>query len=158
MFNKKITIIDYDCGNIWSVKNAFKFLGIKTNIIKTCSEILESDCLILPGDGSFKIINNLKKKGIDKSLNFVANEKKIPILGICLGMQLFGTTSEESRNDEGFDWIKGSLKKYRPTTSAVVINISSIKTTLAMYAIKVTTLSVARTKRLSLKGMDYFFR
>ncbi len=54
----------------------------------------------------------LKKKNFDKRLNYLAYEKKIPILGICLGMQLFGTNSEESINDEGLSWIGGSLKKF----------------------------------------------
>ena len=58
----KINILNYDCGNIWSVKNAFKFFNIEANIINNVNSIIESDCLILPGDGSFKIINDIKKK------------------------------------------------------------------------------------------------
>ncbi len=108
----KINILNYDCGNIWSIKNAFKFFNIETNIINTTESIIESDCLILPGDGSFKIINDIKKKKFDEPLNYLAYKKKIPILGICLGMQLFGSNSDESINDKGFSWVKGSLKKF----------------------------------------------
>ena len=110
----KINILDYDCGNIWSVKNIFNFLNLQAEVIKTEKEILNSDCLILPGDGSFKIIDDIKEKKLIESLNYVANEKKIPILGICLGMQLFGTRSEETNySNKGFNWIEGELRKFK---------------------------------------------
>ena len=92
----RINILDYNCGNIWSVKNIFNYLNIKANVINSEKEILNSDCLILPGDGSFKIVEDIKNKGLIEPLNLMAHEKKIPILGICLGMQLFGTKSEET--------------------------------------------------------------
>ena len=95
----KINILDYNCGNIWSVKNAFSFLGFETNIIKTADQVLDSDCLILPGDGSFKIIKDIKNNNLIDSLNHMAKIKKIPVLGICLGMQLFGSTSEETESE-----------------------------------------------------------
>ena len=110
----KINILDYDCGNIWSVKNIFNFLNLQAEVIKTEKEILNSDCLILPGDGSFKIIDDIKEKKLIESLNYVANEKKIPILGICLGMQLFGTRSEETNySNKGLNWIEGELRKFK---------------------------------------------
>ena len=109
----KINILNYDCGNIWSVKNIFNFLNLQAEVIKTEKEILNSDCLILPGDGSFKIIDDIKEKKLIESLNYVANEKKIPILGICLGMQLFGTRSEETNySNKGLNWIEGELRKF----------------------------------------------
>ena len=110
----KINILNYDCGNIWSVKNIFNFLNLQAEVIKTEKEILNSDCLILPGDGSFKIIDDIKEKKLIESLNYVANEKKIPILGICLGMQLFGTRSEETNySNKGLNWIEGELRKFK---------------------------------------------
>ncbi len=110
----KINILNYDCGNIWSVKNIFNFLNIDAKVINSTNEILSSDCIILPGDGSFKIINDIEKKGFKEPLDSMVNEKKIPVLGICLGMQLFGTTSEEtSHSEKGFNWINGKLTKFR---------------------------------------------
>tara|TARA_B100000989_G_C19495096_1_gene451646 strand:- start:432 stop:1049 length:618 start_codon:yes stop_codon:yes gene_type:complete len=110
----KINILNYDCGNIWSVKNIFNFLNIDAKVINSTNEILSSDCIILPGDGSFKIINDIEKKGFKEPLDSMVNEKKIPVLGICLGMQLFGTTSEEtSHSEKGFNWINGKLKKFK---------------------------------------------
>ena len=110
----KINILNYDCGNIWSVKNIFNFLNIDARFINSTNEILSSDCIILPGDGSFKIINDIEKKGFKEPLDSMVNEKKIPVLGICLGMQLFGTTSEEtSYSEKGFNWINGKLTKFK---------------------------------------------
>ena len=64
IFKMKINILDYNCGNIWSVKNAFNFLGYETNIIKSADQVLDSDCLILPGDGSFKIIKDMRNNNL----------------------------------------------------------------------------------------------
>ncbi len=58
----KINILDYNCGNTWSVKNAFKYLNVNAEIIDNEKNLMGSDCLVLPGDGSFKIINEIKKK------------------------------------------------------------------------------------------------
>ncbi len=110
----RINILDYNCGNIWSIKNIFSYLNIEVEIIKTEKEIINSDCLILPGDGSFKIIDDIREKRLVEPLNFVANDKKIPILGICLGMQLFGTKSEETDfSKKGLNWIEGDLTKFK---------------------------------------------
>ena len=110
----KINILDYNCGNIWSVKNIFNYLNIKANVINSESEILNSDCLILPGDGSFKIVDEIRDKGLLDPLNLMVCEKKIPVLGICLGMQLFGTKSEETNfKNNGFNWIEGEIIKFK---------------------------------------------
>lgn len=123
----KINILDYNCGNIWSVKNIFNFLDIKAEVIKTEKEMLNSDCLILPGDGSFKIIDDIKENGLIEPLNFVANEKKIPILGICLGMQLFGTKSEETNfSNKGLNWIEGELTKFKINQKIPHIGFNSL--------------------------------
>ena len=114
MQTMKINILDYNCGNIWSVKNIFNYLNIKANVISSEKEILNSDCLILPGDGSFKIVDEIRNKGLLDSLNLMVCEKKIPVLGICLGMQLFGTKSEETNfENNGFNWIEGELIKFK---------------------------------------------
>ena len=124
----KINILDYNCGNIWSVKNAFSFLGFETNIIKTADQVLDSDCLILPGDGSFKIIKDIKNNNLIDSLNHMAKIKKIPVLGICLGMQLFGSTSEEIESEhKGLSWIEGKLIKFRVKKKIPHIGFNSLK-------------------------------
>ena len=124
----KINILDYNCGNIWSVKNAFNFLGYETNIIKSADQVLDSDCLILPGDGSFKIIKDMRNNNLSDSLNHMAKIKKIPVLGICLGMQLFGSTSEEIESEhKGLNWIEGKLIKFRVEKKIPHIGFNSLK-------------------------------
>ena len=113
MKNPNIIIIDYGIGNTHSVFNAIKYLGYsKIKISDNIQDIHNSDALILPGVGAFEAcINNLKKRGIIPTLNEEVLIKKKPILGICVGMQLLATSSEENGLHNGLDWIKGKVKK-----------------------------------------------
>lgn len=107
-----VTIIDYGLGNIWSVKNAFEFLGSQVEVTSDPKAISNADCLILPGVGSFdKGIKNLYSEGIIDSLNEAVLVKKKPILGICLGMQLLADRSEEGQSIDGLGYISGSVLK-----------------------------------------------
>ena len=110
-----ITIIDYNCGNIFSLIRILEKLNIKYNVSNDPKIISKSDKLILPGVGSFSVgIDNLKKKNIDESIKkFV--EKGNWILGICLGMQLLVSNSEEFGDNDGLDLIKGEVKKLKST-------------------------------------------
>jgi len=110
-----ITIIDYNCGNIFSLIRILEKLNIKYNVSNDPKIISNSDKLILPGVGSFSVgIDNLKKKNIDESIKkFV--EKGNWILGICLGMQLLVSNSEEFGDNDGLDLIKGEVKKLKST-------------------------------------------
>ncbi|MES2284298.1 MAG: imidazole glycerol phosphate synthase subunit HisH [Bacteroidota bacterium] len=113
MTNQKIAIIDYGVGNVHSVINAINYLGYKK--IKVSDEesvINDADVLILPGVGAFdESIKNLRDKNLHHILNEVVLVKKKPILGICVGMQMLATYSEENGIHEGLDWIKGRVKK-----------------------------------------------
>ncbi|MDC0296341.1 imidazole glycerol phosphate synthase subunit HisH [Akkermansiaceae bacterium] len=113
MKNPYITIIDYGIGNTHSVLNALKYLGYsKIKISDNYKDILESDALILPGVGAFEAcFKNLKNRGLIPILNDEVLVKKKPILGICVGMQLLATHSEENGLHNGLDWIKGKVKK-----------------------------------------------
>ncbi len=106
-----ITVIDYGIGNIKSIYNAFNILGIKVKISKDRDVILKSDGLILPGVGAFKTgMDNLLKFNLDKTIyEFIDSNK--PILGICLGMQLFFDSSNEFGKTKGLGVIKGKVKK-----------------------------------------------
>ena len=107
-----ITIVDYGMGNLRSVQKAFERVGVQVKISGTPDEILSADKIVLPGVGHFeKGVNNLKERGLFKVLNEAVLAKKIPIIGICLGMQLMTEFSEEG-NCEGFGWIKGKTKKF----------------------------------------------
>jgi imidazole glycerol-phosphate synthase subunit HisH len=108
---KKIGIIDYDVGNLFSLENALKYL--KFNYVISNDEKILNKCshIILPGVGAFApAIKNLKKKKLDKFIKKIVNEGK-PLLGICLGMQLLFESSNEFGNCKGLGLIKGSVKK-----------------------------------------------
>lgn len=108
-----ISILNYSMGNIRSVQNALNYIGIKSQVIKSAKEIIDSEKLILPGVGSFRLaMENINKRNLLDALNEVALKKKIPVLGICLGMQLMAEESDEDGLTKGLGWIKGSIKKF----------------------------------------------
>ena len=106
-----IAIIDYDAGNIKSVEKALHFLGQETVITKDRETILQADKVILPGVGAFgDAMEKLRSFGLDKVIHEVV-EKNIPLLGICLGLQLLFERSEESKGVEGLGILKGEILK-----------------------------------------------
>jgi len=108
---KNISIIDYDIGNILSVKRSVEILGFKTHVTKEKDKILNSDKIILPGVGAFKNgMNLLKKHNLIEVIREAAENKK-SILGICLGMQLFFDESFEFGQTKGLGLIKGKVEK-----------------------------------------------
>jgi len=119
MNKKKITIIDYGCGNIFSLRRILDKLNLDVEVTNDPEKIINSDKIILPGVGAFKIgIDNLKKYNLDESINFFLNKGNY-LLGICLGMQLLMEKSEEFGNHLGLGLIKGNVvklenKKYYP--------------------------------------------
>ena len=117
-----LSILDIGCGNIGSLQNALDFLNIENKIIKNASEIQEAESLILPGDGSFKILRSIYDKGFFEPLNDHIKKNK-PLLGICLGMQLFANQSEEDTGIEGFGWVPGKVKKIKSTIDNKVPHI-----------------------------------
>jgi len=110
-----ITIIDNEMGNIQSVSNALNQLDIENIASRDPSVLLNSKGLILPGVGAFPMaMDNLERNGLDKLLVELIN-KEIPILGICLGMQLLFEESEEKGLCRGLGVLKGKVKKISKT-------------------------------------------
>ena len=115
----KIAIIDFESGNLKSVFKAVEFASKRANLnsdiqILNSNENLKSfDKIILPGQGSFKqCYNSLTSiDGMLDGLNEAVLNKQKPILGICVGMQLFSNFGEEDGGSKGFGWIKGDVKK-----------------------------------------------
>jgi len=100
-------------GNIKSLENAIDFLGCESCVTNQPEKILHADKIILPGVGAFDIaIRNLKKYKIIEPLTQAVFEKKIQILGICLGMQILATYGEENGLNEGLGWINGTVKRF----------------------------------------------
>lgn len=107
-----IVVVDYGMGNLYSVKNMLKYLGYESMITGNVNEILQANRLILPGVGNFgTAMTIIMESGIQDALNQKVLDEKTPILGICLGMQLFLEYSEEG-NSEGLGWIPGRVEKF----------------------------------------------
>jgi len=108
-----IVIIDFGMGNLGSIKNMLEKIGTKVIISSKSKDIEKADKLILPGVGAFdNAMNNLQKLNLIPILNKKVLEDKIPILGICLGMQLLMEKSEEGKL-KGLRWIKGEVIKFK---------------------------------------------
>lgn len=108
-----IAIIDYNAGNLFSVKNAFDKLGVETIISSDFDVIKNADKLLLPGVGAFEnAMNNLKKLNLDKLIVDEVSSGK-PLLGICLGMQLLFNSSEEFGHHEGLNILEGKVIHFR---------------------------------------------
>lgn len=106
-----VTIIDYDAGNIKSVEKALKTLGQDVVITRDADTILNADKVILPGVGAFgDAMGKLHDYGLVDVIHKVV-EKKIPFLGICLGLQLMFESSEETPGVEGLGLLKGKVVK-----------------------------------------------
>lgn len=109
---EQVAIIDYGMGNINSIRNMLRYLGYDSILTNKTKDIMESNKIILPGVGHFgKAMDNIRRLELEKILGEAVIDRKTPILGICLGMQLLTSYSEEG-DSEGLDWIKGKVKKF----------------------------------------------
>ena len=111
-----VTIVDYNSGNISSVINSFKEVAKdKVNIKVTADlkNIKSSDKVVLPGQGSFKscidALNNIN--GLVDTLNEFAIDNKKPLLGICVGLQMFADVGYEETETKGLGWVSGKVSK-----------------------------------------------
>lgn len=109
-----ITVIDLKISNITSVSRALRRLGIGHLVSDQPRDIAEARQLILPGVGSFaEAVKRLRQSGLDAVLRKAVLEEKKPILGICLGMQLFASYGEEGGGAEGLNFIRGQVLYHR---------------------------------------------
>src|SRR5438046_987546 len=108
-----IAIIDYGMGNIASVFNMFKRIGNReVQLTREAERIEKADKILLPGVGAFDNgMKSLRQSGLIPLLSKRALEDKIPVLGICLGMQLLTRGSEEG-SEKGLGWIAAETKKF----------------------------------------------
>ena len=112
----KVTIVDYNSGNISSVINSFKEVAKEKVNIEVTSDpknIKSSDKVVLPGQGSFKsCVDALNKiNGLRNTLSEFVMTKKKPILGICVGLQMFADIGYEENETKGLGWISGKVSK-----------------------------------------------
>lgn len=110
----KIVIIDYGMGNLRSVQKGFERVGFEASVTRSKREISGAAAIVLPGVGAFKdCMENLGKYGLIEPI-LRSIEKGKPYLGICLGLQILFSESEEFGHREGLDLIKGKVVRFRP--------------------------------------------
>ena len=112
----KVTIVDYNSGNISSVINSFKEVAkdkVHIEVTSDLNKIKSSDKVVLPGQGSFKsCVDALKNiNGLFDTLNEFAIVNKKPLLGICVGLQMFADIGYEETETKGLGWISGKVSK-----------------------------------------------
>ncbi len=111
-----IALVDYDAGNVRSVEKAIEHLGGQAKLTRDVEEIRKADHVIVPGVGAFEdAMKRLDRYGLVEPLREIAGSG-CPIMGICLGLQLFFERSDESENDvEGLSLLPGELKRFPET-------------------------------------------
>ena len=111
MLSKKITIIDYGCGNILNLARAIKFVGYEVDVTHDKNKIINSSYVILPGVGAFgNAMKQIEKYNLHNTILEYAKSNK-PLLGICLGMQILLTVSYEFGVHKGLGLIEGKVIK-----------------------------------------------
>jgi glutamine amidotransferase len=113
---KRVGIVDYQMGNLFSVRHACSAVGLQPEIINDADSLREYDALILPGVGAFgAAMANLDNLGLSRAIHeFIATGR--PFLGICLGLQLLLSSSEEFGSHRGLDIIPGTVIRFPQTT------------------------------------------
>ena len=110
-----ITIIDYGVGNINAFVNVYKRLNLPVKVAKTAADLENAQKLILPGVGHFDYaMKKLNESGMRTTLDHLVLQQKIPVMGICVGMQMMANYSDEGTM-EGLKWIDASVKKFDET-------------------------------------------
>ena len=111
-----IAIINYGLGNVGSIHNMLNFLGVESKIIDSPSQLKDADKIILPGVGSFdRAIQQFNSSGMRELVEQLVVEVGIPILGVCVGMQMLANSSEEGKLP-GLGWVDGNVKKFNVTS------------------------------------------
>jgi glutamine amidotransferase len=106
-----ITIVDYGLGNIGSVRNAFAYLGMETEVSRDPERVAEAKKLVFPGVGAFAdAIHMMRRYGLDEAVR-AAVRRETPLLGICLGLQLLFSESYENGVHQGLDIFPGHVER-----------------------------------------------
>lgn len=107
-----LAIVDYGTGNLGSILNMLRKLGVQATLTSNPLEIQRAEKLILPGVGAFdNMMAGLSRLGVIEILNERVLQRKVPILGICLGMQVFTSGSEEGALP-GLGWLRGFTRRF----------------------------------------------
>jgi glutamine amidotransferase len=108
-----IKIIDYGLGNLNAFLNGYKRQNIQASLAKTSADVLEASKVILPGVGAFDhAMDLLNRSGMREALDEVVTRKHVPVLGICVGMQILGASSDEG-TAAGLGWVPGHVRHFK---------------------------------------------
>lgn len=108
-----IGVVDYGLGNVRAFENIYRRLGIVAQPVRTAEELVLADRLILPGVGAFDwAMNRLTDSGMLDALNVRVLQDRVPVLGVCVGMQIMAEGSEEG-SAAGLGWIPGHVVRFR---------------------------------------------
>lgn len=118
-----IAIIDYGLGNVKAFANVYKKLNIPVIIAKKAEDFRTADRIILPGVGAFDYaMALLEKSGMKDQLTEMVVGRRVPVLGICVGLQMMAASSEEGTLP-GLGWIDGEVKKFKLSSTASTVRI-----------------------------------
>lgn len=115
---KKVVIVDYGLSNLLSITRAFEHIGVETEVTDDPKKLATADRIVLPGVGAFPLgVSELKKRGFFDEIKNVLSKRQIPIIGICLGMQMMLTKGFEIEETEGLNLVEGEIIKLPSTNT-----------------------------------------
>lgn len=113
-----ISIVDYGLGNVRAFQNMYKRMNIDAVAVRTAEELRGAEHILLPGVGAFDhAMELLDASGMRETLDEIVLEKGVPVMGVCVGMQILAESSEEGTR-VGLGWIKGTVRHFRSTPGA----------------------------------------
>lgn len=121
-----IVVVEYGINNVRSILRKIERLKFSATVARTEADLESASKIILPGIGHFGAgMDNLRNRGLLSALNRKVLEERVPVLGICLGMQFFAEWSEEG-NAEGLGWLKAKVKRFQFSSPAPQLRVPHI--------------------------------
>lgn len=122
--SRTVGIVDYLAGNIYSLGNALEYVGARVVPVRSQKDMMSCTHLVLPGVGAFGFCaDRLRASKLTPNLRHWAFDLQRPLLGICVGMQMLGDSSEESPNQSGLGWIGGNIERLHAEPSVHVPHV-----------------------------------